>query len=357
MKIQFYSSSAFAFPSLVLGLLVVVTSESRANQIYLPVASPVSPAAVDMVPAVHRVPGKDYTDSLDMTHAPTPHAVNPSQLGMFDGLGGAQDGLRLGDMVSNLGEFNVDAQSQVNDVLFNAVVENRAPLIVSTAFDGMLNNDVALAAERTTGSVESFATRRQVVDHGHPGGLLRDIDSVDLWGREAEPHAGFYSFESDPGGTAVFSHLILGPGGVQPYLSTTQIANAIGDPEIAQILDLDALMVRDVGTGFNPFDGEFNEGDAIMFSIEPIIDAAGGVRYDGGEVWVWEHGQMASFLKHGGHVWDTAFDVGGTFRVNTENIDALEAAGAVPEPSTAVLLLIGAVTATAGFSRRRKSSC
>lgn len=352
MRVKFYAIRSLAIASVAMGWLSLATTKSSADQIYLPVLNPVSPAAVDRVPSVRRVPGKDYTDALDVTHVPTPHAVNPSQLGMFDGLGGAQDGLRLGDMVSQLGEFNVDAQSQVNDVLFDAVVANRAPLIVSTSFDGMLNDDVALAAERTTGAVQSFAKREQVVRHPHPGGTLRDIDSVDLWGPEAEPHAGFYSFQSDPGGTAVFSNLVLAPGGVQPYLSTTQIANAIGDPEVAQILDVDAIMVRDVGDGFNPFDGEFNQGDAIMFSIAPIVDANGGVRYDGGEVWVWEHGQPADFLKHGGHVWDTAFDVGATFRVNTENIDALEAAGAVPEPSTAVLLL-GCSFAAIWFSHRR----
>ena len=312
-----------------------------ANQIFVPVANPVSPMAVDVVPSVERVPGKDYTDSLDMTHVPTPHAVLPSQLGMFDGLGGAQDGLLLGDFNSNLGEFHVDAQSQVNDALFDAVTINRAPLIISASFDSMLGRDVALAAERTGGSFEAFATRTQVVGHPHNGGTLRDIDSVDLWGPDGEPHAGFYSFESDPGNTSIFAHVALAPGGIVPYISSTQIAAAIGDREVADLIDVDGLMVRDRGTGFNPFDGEFNDGDAVMFSIEPIINADGTVRYDGGEIWVWEFGQAAQFLKHGGHTWDTAFDVASALGINTQNIDALEAAGAVPEPTSMILGMAG----------------
>lgn len=327
------------------------TRSASANQIYLPVAVPVSPAAVDHVPAVKTVPGKKYTDSLDMTHVPTPHQLRPSQVGHWDGIGGARDGLYLAEADSFFGEFNIDAQSQTNDALFDAVINNRAPLIVSTSFDGMLGNDVSLAAERNSGAVESFARRRQIVDHPHPGGLLRDIDSVDLWGPENDEAAGFYSFKTDPNNTAVYSQTFLGPGSVQPYLSKTQIANAIDDPNVAPQIDIDGLMVRDIGTGFNPFDGEFNEGDAIMFSIAPILTAAGDVRYDGGEIWVWEFGQPARFLEHGGHKWDTAFDVAGAFGVNTQNIDALEAVGSVPEPASLAILL-GGVFAAFGYRRR-----
>lgn len=332
-------------------ILAAVTYSAQANQIYSPVLNPVTPDPVDLVPDVSRVPSKQYTDALDMTHVPTPHDPRPSQVGHWDGIGGARDGVYLGDSDSFFGEFNIDAQSQVNDALFDAVIDNRAPLIVSTSFDGMLGNDTSLAAERSSGAVETFATRRQVVDHGHVGGLLRDIDSVDLWGTENADAAGFYSLQSDPNNVAVYSRLILGPGGVQPYLTKTQIANAIEDPNIAPAIDVDGLMVRDVGTGLNPFDGEFNDGDAILFSIAPIFDATGAVRYDGGEIWVWEFGQPARYLEHGGHKWDTAFDVAGTFGVNTQNIDAIEAAGSIPEP-TSVALLVGGLFGLC-FRRRR----
>lgn len=332
--------------------LLPLDAKVNANEIYSPVLFPVTPAETDLVPNVQRVPGKDYTDSLDMTHTTTPHSVRPSQLGQWDGIGGARDGQWLAQGNTQFFEFNVDAQSQVSDVLFDGVINNRNPLIVSTSSDGMLGNDTALVAERTSGSAETFATRKQVVDHPHVGGLLRDIDSVDLWGTEdPDGHAGFYSFGSDPNNTSVYYNFLGGVPNVQPYLSKNDIANAIGDPNIAPQIDVDGLMVRDIGTGFNPFDGEFNTGDAIMFSIAPVVDAAGTVRYDGGEIWVWEHGQPAQFLKHGGHTWDTAFDVAGLLRVNTENIDALEAVGAIPEPGS-LALLVGGVVATIATRRR-----
>ena len=331
-----------------------LTHKVMANEIYLPVAVPVTPGETDFVPKVERVPGKLYTDKLDLTHTTTPHSPRGTQLGNWDGVGGARDGQWLALNNSQLAEFNVDAQSQLVDRLFDGVVNNRNPLIVSALFDSMLGNDTALAAERTGGGVESFATRNQVVDHPHAGGLLRDLDSVDLWGREdPNGHAGFFSFTTDPNNTSVYANFLGGPAvNPQPYLSRNEIANAIGDPNIAPFIDVDGLMVRDVGTAPNPFDGEFNTGDAIMFSIEPIDNADGSVRYDGGEIWVWENGQAAQFLKHGGHTWDTAFDVAGLLGVNTQNIDALEAVGAIPEPSSLALLVGGSIATI--FTRPRR---
>ncbi|MAT72725.1 MAG: hypothetical protein CMJ58_24865 [Planctomycetaceae bacterium] len=318
-------------------------SRVDANEIYSPVVSPVTASPQDIVPRVDRVPGKKFTDSLDMDYVPSPHSPQPSQLGQFDGLGGAQNDLLLAIYGGFADQYNVDAQSQIRDVLFDAARENRAPLIVSTSFDQMLGADVALAAEQTTGAVQSFATRSQVVNHPHAGGVLRDIDSVDLWGPEDGPAAGFYSFENEPGGNSIYTLQTLAPGFLLPYVTAGEIAGAIGNTALTPQIDVDALMVRDVGTGLNPFDGEFGPGDSIMFSIEPIVTPEGTTLYDGGEIWVWDFGQPAEFLKHGGHVWDTAFDVAGTLKVNTENIDALEAAG-VPEPAANVIAacLLGA---------------
>ena len=337
--------------------LLPLAKKTMANEIYSPVVAPVTPAENDLVPKVERVPGKLYTDRLDLTHTTTPHSVRPTQLGNWDGRGGARDGQFLALNNTPLMEHHVDAQSQLVDRLFEGVVNNRNPLIVSAEFDSMLGNDSALVAERTGGSVETFATRNQVVDHPHAGGLLRDIDSVDLWGREDadQPtgHAGFFSFGTDPKNTSVYYNFL---GGVavnpQPYLSKNDIANAIGDPNIAPQIDVDGLMVRDIGTGINPFDGNFGPGDSIMFTIAPVADASGAVRYDGGEIWVWEHGSPAQFLKHGGHTWDTAFDVAGLLGVNTENIDALEAVGAIPEPGS-LALLVGGTIATVVTRRRQ----
>ena len=98
-------------------------------------------------------------------------------------------------------------------------------------------------------------------------------------------------------------------------------------------------------------------GDSIMFSIKPI--SVGGITiFDGGEIWVWDGSPAgpAQFLVHGGHVWDTAFDVMGTFDVTFENINALEAVSEppIPEPTSILLLGLG-LTGLVGFIRKKKS--
>jgi len=124
--------------------------------------------------------------------------------------------------------------------------------------------------------------------------------------------------------------------------SRLDIATAIGAPAIADSIDLDALMVF---------------GDELLFSIQPI-DA-----YDGGEIWHWTGGAApAQFLKFGKNLlttdpddlitWNTGFKIQEYFSnqgytINTENVDALEAASTVPGP----LPLLGVGTAL-GFSRK-----
>jgi hypothetical protein len=105
-----------------------------------------------------------------------------------------------------------------------------------------------------------------------------------------------------------------------------QLANAISPllqlpvPIEATELNLDAMMLNL---------------DWIMFSIEPVAQ-----KVDGGEIFVWDGivGNPASFLNHGGHLWDTAFQVAATFGTGSENVNALEAVS-TPEPSTLVGLL------------------
>jgi ABC-type uncharacterized transport system YnjBCD ATPase subunit len=97
-----------------------------------------------------------------------------------------------------------------------------------------------------------------------------------------------------------------------------------------------------------------------MFSVLPIdLDGDGvitedvnGVDIDGGEIYVYQKGTGVSFLFHGGHLWDTAFDVTGTYGLDNENIDALEAvATRVPEPSS--LLSLGLVSLLGLLSRKK----
>jgi hypothetical protein len=129
------------------------------------------------------------------------------------------------------------------------------------------------------------------------------------------------------------------------------------------LVDVDALMVSDFqgDTAFGPL-------DEILFSIAPVPDTGGGPdEFDGGEVF---HlvGPAATFLTHGDHIWNQAFDVKGAVAgflgVNpsdvSENINALEAVSfkieippdVVPEPSTFALAALGMMSL--GFHARRR---
>jgi hypothetical protein len=109
----------------------------------------------------------------------------------------------------------------------------------------------------------------------------------------------------------------------------------------------------------------------ILFSLKPIdgnndgsiTDNDPSKDLDGGEIFVWLSTEpSAKFLIHGGHVWDTVFNVKDTvedwtgLRPGTENIDALEAV-ATPEPSTFLsLLTLGSLGAASTLKRKLKPS-
>jgi hypothetical protein len=125
-----------------------------------------------------------------------------------------------------------------------------------------------------------------------------------------------------------------------PYITAAQIGAAIGLDE--SLVDLDAMMNLDLTC-----DDVWSTGDLLLFSIAP----AG--QFDGGEVWLWSAGSPAAFLNHGGHLWDTAFDVAGTFNLLSENVNALEAASTVPEPVSALFFGTGLVSVAGLLARRR----
>jgi hypothetical protein len=88
-----------------------------------------------------------------------------------------------------------------------------------------------------------------------------------------------------------------------------------------------------------------DRGDEVLISIRASNN------FDGGEIVHLRFGQPADFFRHGGHLWDTAFQVQGHFPVDTEEVDGIE----VPDPTIAIALASG-VIALVGLRGRSKRS-
>ncbi len=355
---------------LVAGLLLLACVPAQAGPYVSqgPFAAP-QPGAV--VPGPLNVPGKEYSDDLDKSgQAGGP--LDPEQVIAWDGALGVADSFdySLSRVAFNDDEDRqVDALANKQDILFGTVINNGSALLFSVDDEG-----------RSAAAVPPFSSPHifyeaiggpPLVPPPPPGGPVwaspgveidqhgvTDVDALEVWGPEYEegPDGGAvimgdadrYSLYGDPAipGAARISVWAYNPGlgASTPYITAQQIANAIDEPDLQTIVDLDAMMIFDeLG------DDDFGPGDAIMFSIAPVAN------YDGGEIWVWKFGAPAGFLNHGGHLWNTAFPVMGTFGVDSENINALESV-AVPEPGTLILLGLGGL-ALGGWAlqRRRKA--
>ena len=68
---------------------------------------------------------------------------------------------------------------------------------------------------------------------------------------------------------------------------------------------------------------------------------------------MWTGVGAATFLFHGGEIWDTAHTVMAHHGTASENVNALEAASTIPEPSSIALLGMGGL-ALLGYGLRRK---
>ena len=231
--------------------------------------------------------------------------------------------------------------------------------------------------------------------------VVEDLDALEVWGPEPPSHmrpgmptpvieghiGGFpgprtadadrFSLDLDAAsGVSVWAYDDSGAvETIMPWIPHAEIVAAVEtlflggdgdlrfDDETRRHIDVDATMVRDFPT--LPGRPGWDVGDELLFSIDPImggsiIDATGGMvgpapPIDGGEIMHLVKtapgmgpGTFAiSFLSHGGHLWDTAFDVSGTFGYYFEDVDALEAVGTLtgdmdiptPEPASIVLAL------------------
>ena len=182
-----------------------------------------------------------------------------------------------------------------------------------------------------------------------------DVDGLEVWGKEPgevnEPEvpvygdADKYSLDVDlPSGVSVWN------AAGTPYVGWGSIVSAVesllgpvpgtafslrDEHQGRQAINLDALMVNDIIESTDVFNEDFglpgaegvldqNEqpidpfgvegnvrGDQIIFSIRQIVDPADpdGYYSTGSELFVLDSLAGASFLEHGGHVWDHGFSL------------------------------------------------
>jgi hypothetical protein len=309
----------------------------------------------DGIPDPLTVSGKEFSNKSDITTVPTPHAAEPGAYQLWAGDGRVRDAKDVSTLFTFTNNAQIDALANQHDALFGNAVNNTAALALSFEGDGRVHY------ERTNGDNNVWATVPQI-SHSHAGNPAFDLDALELWGPEA-PQAGpggsdstRLSLEGDPLGVGIFNDNGSAFAFTSDYAGA--IATLLGDPDLTSLLlnelDVDALMVNEFGS----VDGDFDVGDRLLVSFQPITVIAvpggpSGVVLDGGEIFLLDFtavaGVTASYLFHGGHLWDTAFDVMGTFGVLSENVDALEAIASVPAPSA---LMGGLVLLVAAMRRR-----
>ena len=301
----------------------------------------VSPAAGPLIPTVAKVPGKEFTDRPDKDQL---GLADPDQVLAFDGFGGTADGF---DFSGTLLPYQLSADNQIDglaaplDALYAAVIGDNAALTFSVSGHASIWVEPVFAAGGAAAAFE-WATPAQIDRNG-----VNDLDALELWGSNASPRddALRFSIEGDPfaaiPGAAPQKVAIWSFDQVTatsaPHTFTTSLAAAMdlqfigsgfGGPlwaQLVELMDVDAIMVLD---------------EQVLFSIAPLdLRPLGLPLFDGGEIFVYQNAALPTqFLSHGGHLWDTAFDVALTFGLPSEDVNALEAVAFVPEPATLGLL-------------------
>lgn len=339
------------------------------------------------VPFPPQVPGKEYSEDPDRNGNPS-HTPNPGQVIAWDGTGGTTNTsnfLALWNPQSGIAApdpFQVDALANRKDLLFYDVIYDRVPLVFSTGLPGgpRTDYDNYIFYERPNHKVLLPFPYKEIGVWATPAQINQvapnNVEGLELWAPVQDPtvpledrvnsvllqgpeipvdDANRYSLFGDPLGCSVFKSngdcLFLKAniaGAITPLFPGLDITSAK--------IDLDGLMTweNDILFSLKPIDGN---NDGSITDNDPSKDL------DGGEIFVWRSTEpSAKFLIHGGHVWDTVFNVKDTvedwtgLRPGTENIDALEAV-ATPEPSTFLsLLTLGSLGAASTLKRKLKSS-
>jgi hypothetical protein len=215
-------------------------------------------------------------------------------------------------------DAQVDALAQGFDFLYSEVQTGEADLVVSFDGDGVMvagaSAEVAAMREANSGLTSVLYTQLDL-DASDSGGVVEDVDALELWGPVGSGDAFYYSLENDAQtGTSVW---LDDNGTLRSFISHATIVsavNSLGYTGADADVDVDGLMMRNVGAKEDP-----DLGDEILFSIH----AAGN--FDGGEIMRLPVFGTPSFLEHGSHTWDTAFGVIDAFGSESEDIDAIEA--------------------------------
>ncbi|MDJ0800229.1 MAG: hypothetical protein QNJ51_26045 [Calothrix sp. MO_167.B12] len=277
--------------------------ELKASDSFKPIPIPIRP-----LPPT-RVFGKEYSDNADKTTSGMP---DPGQTLLWNGTGATRDGIDYRT------SGQVDAMANPGDAYFYSLINDRVAMVFSTTFDDKIYYERPGAAQ---GGI--WATSKQI-DAPGPGmdQGVHDVDALELWGPDNRSDAFYYSVYGDvtfdPLTGQVASGAVLDQNN-NVIFTRQEIAKAVGN---ATGLDAQQLL------GYVNVDAMMVSGKRIVFSVDPIekSDLNGTGFLDGGEIFVYDQTTgRSSFLKHGGHLWDTAFDVKGTFGTATENINALEA--------------------------------
>ncbi len=342
--------------------------------------------------------------------------------GRIGGNSGSVDGFDYGRVTSfNFPNGQVDALANSGDFLFPQVIRNESTLLFSVTGDSFGGAPKAHVhyEDPLGGHAVWAAIEAPPVDVGTGEGVnhhkVFDVDALEVWGPEPPRHddlfgppkvvvegyiGGYpgpntadsnrFSLDGDSvSGTSVWAYDIT-LSTITPWIPHSEIVTAIEtlflpaghvfDQRTRDLIDVDATMARDID-GPPAFPGGFpgyNIGDELLFSIKPIVDAGiidptGGTTVvigliDGGEIMhlaktgvgVGAATIAISYLKHGGHTWDTAFPVALTFGYDSENVDGLESVGTltgdfeiptIPEPAG---LVLGALAAPLLALRRRR---